>query len=348
MDKKELTRYDASAGEHEEEVYEDIRKAVSGAHAKAARAVNAAMVEAYWLIGKRIAEEQGDRAEYGKHLMEYLSERLTAEFGRGFSPRNLWQMRKFYLAYPILQTLSAELSWSHYVKLLTVEDDAARAWYTHDAAERHLSVRELRRCIETKTYWRLLSSQGGSQDHVEGEDATEEAINAYLKDPYILDFLDVDSRHLHESDLEEALMDSLQEFLMELGNGFTFYGRQVHLESGGVDRWIDMVFYNYKLNCFVLIDLKTGRLDPRDVGQMDYYRRLFDDIMKPDGANPTVGLILCAEGDESVARYSALADGVGLLAAEYLTCLPSEDELARVIGRRQKIIEAAEDERDDS
>lgn len=330
---------DSKAGE--ELVYTDIRQLLEQARHKTAQAVNNIIVETYWKIGKRISEEVGERAEYGKHLLDYLSMRLTTEFGKGFTERNLRQMRQFYQTFPIRHTLRTELSWSHYRRIMRVGSEEARTWYANAAAEGHWSERELKRQIDSHQYDRLLHSQKATDieqaDHTGKPEAN--AMDNVFKDPYVLEFLDIDSEGLLEADLEQALIDSLQAFLLELGNGFSFVGRQKRLSDGADDYYIDLVFYNYLLNCFVLIDLKTGKLTPQDVGQMDFYRRLYDDLYRPDGANPTVGLILCAEHSETVARYSALADGNPLLAAEYLTRLPTEEDLISVIERNKREFE---------
>ena len=336
----------------DDHVYEGIRQTLEKARRRTARAVNAVMVETYWEVGRQLAEAVGERAEYGKHLLPYLSERLTVEFGRGFDVTNLRKMRQFYAAFPKRDALRLELSWTHYRHLMRVQSEDARSWYMDEAAASGWSERELGRQIATECYERLLQTQRAraledkpSQKEEETQEiavacSLEPAANIF-KDPYVLEFVDLDPAYYLESDLEEALIRSLRDFLLELGRGFAFVGRQQRVSDGGEDYYIDLVFFNYLLNCFVLIDLKTGKLDPRDVGQMDFYRRLFDAQRKPQGANPTVGIILCAEKSETVAKYSALADGNALLAAEYLTHLPSEEELARVLERNRREFEAA-------
>ena len=265
----------------DEAVYQSVRAALETARTKAAAAINDAMVSAYWEIGRQIVEAQGDRAEYGQHLMEYLSERLTAEFGKGFTERNLRAMRQLYLAYPIRHTLCAELSWSHYRLIIRIDDPVRRDFYVRSAVEERWTVRQLDRQIHSFYYERLLATRAEGKDEVRQEIQNLEPptkADGILKDPYVLDFLDLggNSNYL-ETDLEQALMDKLQQFLLELGKGFSFVARQQRVSADGDHYYIDLVFYHYILKCFVLIDLKTGKLTPQDVGQMDFYVRLFDD-----------------------------------------------------------------------
>ena len=319
----------------DEAVYRSVRITLESARAKAAAAVNDAMVSAYWEIGRQIAEAQGNRAEYGKHLMEYLSERLTAEFGKGFTERNLRAMRQLYLAYPIRHTLCAELGWSHYRLIIRIEDPIRRDFYVRSAVEEHWTVRQLDRQIHSFYYERLLAT------HTEGKDKVRQEIqnlepptkaDSILKDPYVLDFLDLNGNSSYlETDLEQALMDKLQQFLLELGKGFSFVARQQRISADGDNYYIDLVFYHYILKCFILIDLKTGKLTPQDVGQMDFYVRLFDDQCAQPDDNPTIGIVLCANRNEAVAKYSALADGKGIFASQYVLCLPTEEELSQAL-----------------
>ena len=316
-------------------VYDSVRGTLAAARKRAAVAVNDAMVEAYWEVGRQIAEAQGDRAEYGKHLVEYLSERLTKEFGSGFNKRNLHYMKQFFLAFPIVNTLCSQLSWSHYRLLMRVEDEKKRLFYMHEAVDQQWTVRQLDREIHSFYYERLLATRDEGQESVRQEvkqlvPATE--ADALLKDPYVLDFLDMGDRaDYREDELEQALMDRLQEFLLELGKGFAFVARQYRIASETENYYVDLVFYNCILKCYVLIDLKTGKLSPQDVGQMDFYVRLFDDRCTQQDDNPTIGIILCSSKDATVARYSALADKKGLFASRYTLCLPTEEELSRAL-----------------
>ncbi|WP_080799384.1 PDDEXK nuclease domain-containing protein [Arabiibacter massiliensis] len=319
----------------DEAVYQSVRATLEFARTKAAAAVNDAMVSAYWEIGRQIAEAQGDRAEYGKHLMEYLSERLTTEFGKGFTERNLRAMRQLYLAYPIRHTLCAELSWSHYRLIIRIEYPIRRDFCVRSAIEERWTVRQLDRQIHSFYYERLLPTRAEGKDKVRQEIRQLEPptrADGILKDPYVLDFLDLNGNSDYlETALEQALMDKLQQFLLELGKGFSFVARQQRIDADGDHYYIDLVFYHYILKCFVLIDLKTGKLTPQDVGQMDFYVRLFDDQCTQPDDNPTIGIVLCANRNEAVAKYSALADGKGLFASQYVLCLPTEEELSQAL-----------------
>lgn len=322
----------------EKTVYDGIRDVLDQARRRAVAAVNSEMVLAYWEIGRRIHEAVGDRGEYGKRLVEYLSKRLTAEFGRGFSERNLQQMRRFFESFRIPQTLSAELSWSHYCVLIRIGDSAKRDYYAAQCASERWSVRRLEREVHLLRYERLVASGGGPSSQIVGNSGkptdVASASSLDIRDPYVLDFLGLpDSAPLHESDLEQAIIDHLQDFMVELGAGFSFVGRQVRVSSELSEYYVDLVFYHVRLKCYVLVDLKAGKLDPRDVGQMDFYVRLFDDAVAAPDDNPTVGVVLCAEGDRAVAKYSALADDRGLFASSYVTVLPSEEEIGRAAGR---------------
>lgn len=324
--------YDSAS---DETVYQSVRSTLASARTKAAAAVNDAMVSAYWEIGRQIAEAQGDRAEYGKHLMKYLSKRLTAEFGKGFTERNLRAMRQLYLAYPIRHTLCAELSWSHYRLIIRIEDPVRRDFYVRSAVEERWTVRQLDRQIHSFYYERLLATRAEGKDKVRQEIQQLEPptkADDVLKDPYVLDFLDLNGNSDYlETDLEQALMDKLQQFLLELGKGFSFVARQQRISADGDHYYIDLVFYHYILKCFVLIDLKTGKLTPQDIGQMDFYVRLFDDQCTRADDNPTIGIVLCANRNKTVAKYSALADGRGIFASQYVFCLPTEEELSQAL-----------------
>lgn len=324
--------YDSAS---DETVYQSVRSTLASARTKAAAAVNDAMVSAYWEIGRQIAEAQGDRAEYGKHLMKYLSERLTAEFGKGFTERNLRAMRQLYLAYPIRHTLCAELSWSHYRLIIRIEDPVRRDFYVRSAVEERWTVRQLDRQIHSFYYERLLATRAEGKDKVRQEIQQLEPptkADDVLKDPYVLDFLELNGNSdFLETDLEQALMDKLQQFLLELGKGFSFVARQQRISADGDHYYIDLVFYHYILKCFVLIDLKTGKLTPQDIGQMDFYVRPFDDQCTRADDNPTIGIVLCANRNKTVAKYSALADGRGIFASQYVLCLPTEEELSQAL-----------------
>jgi predicted nuclease of restriction endonuclease-like (RecB) superfamily len=331
-------------------IYQTIRETLVKARTKAYAAINFAMVEAYWNIGRQITEAVGDRAEYGKRLMEFLPGNLTEEFGKGFTIRNLRAMRQFYMAFPIRHTLCAELSWSHYRLLIRIEDVARREFYAKECAESNWSVRQLERQINSFFYERLLVTRQSGRESVKNEIQTLEPKTGpdyILKDPYILEFLDLkENKDYHESDLEQALIDKLQDFLLELGKGFSFVARQKRISSGGEHYYIDLVFYNYILKCFVLIDLKTGKLTHQDVGQMDFYVRLFEDKLKQPDDNATIGIILCSDKDENIVRYSVLSDKENLFASKYKLYLPTEEELKQEMKRERELIEQQKQEDD--
>jgi predicted nuclease of restriction endonuclease-like (RecB) superfamily len=348
------------------------------------RSVNSNMVLAYWLIGREIVQElQGgdERAEYGKQVLDTLSEQLATRYGKGFSVANLKNFRQFYLVYPdrltfrypagseldspskrdpmgseladaenlspaaAFQGFSPQLSWSHYRALMRVADDGARSFYEREAAECGWSKLQLERQIQSSYYQRIIANRGEpgliATDRVRlpGEPTPAES---FLKAPYVLEFLGLpDTPALREDKLEQAIIDNLQSFLLELGKGFSFVARQKHIGFDDDDFYVDLVFYNYILKCFVLIDLKIGKLTHRDVGQMDGYVRLFEDRFKVVGDNPTIGLILCSDKTEAVAKYSVLSEGKQIFASKYLQFLPSEQELMLEIERERKLIESA-------
>lgn len=315
-------------------------------------AVNSSMVDAYWQIGRHIVEyEQGGRAraEYGKTLLKRLAERLSQEFGKGFDKRNLEYMRQFYLAFPIANALRSILTWTHYRTLLRVSNPEAQAWYMQEAAEQHWSSRALERKIGKLYYERLLASKDKAAVQAEALNATQDlpaTPRDFIRDPYVLDFLGLpESGTFLESGLENALMDNLQAFLLKLGKGFALVARQKCIRTDTKNFYIDLVFYNYLLKCFVLIDLKTGPLTHQDLGQMDMYVRMFEDLERGPDDNPTVGLILCSEKDEVFAKYSLLKDSEQIFASRYSKYLPTEEELRAEIAReRAQLMPSEENE----
>ena len=307
------------------------------------------MVQTYWHIGRMIVEdEQGGqkRAAYGKQVLPELAKRLTQEFGSGFSAPSLWNYRQFYLCFPILSAVRRELTWTHYKSLLRIENLTAREWYAQEAAQQGWSVRALDRQIATLYYERLLSTQDKAKAQVKDEatqninkDATPDPRD-FIRDPYVLEFLGVAAvPALYEKDLEQGLLNQLQTFLLELGKGFAFVARQKHLRVQGEDCFIDLVFYNYLLKCFVLVDLKVGKLAHQDVGQMDMYVRVFDEQHRQENDNPTLGLILCSERNAAVAKYSQLADKAQLFASKYQALMPTEAELQAELERDRALLE---------
>ncbi|HEY9207408.1 MAG TPA: PDDEXK nuclease domain-containing protein [Candidatus Methanoperedens sp.] len=288
-------------------------------------------------------EQQGEaRAEYGKQLIKELSKQLSAEFERGFTEANIWNFRQFYLTFPereILYTLRRELTWSHYRLIMRIENHNAREYYIREAAEQNWSTRQLERNINTMYYERILSTNSKGLALAQQEGMQKTAPADFLKDPYVLEFLGLEiPAGFSERDFETAIISNLQQFLMEMGKGFSFVGRQYRISTETKHFFIDLVFYNYLLKCFVLIDLKIGELTHQDIGQMDMYVRLFEDRMKTDGDNPTIGLILCTEKDETIARYSVLEESRQLFASKYRLILPTEEELKVELEREKRLI----------
>lgn len=323
----------------------DIKTILEQARSKARSAVNAAMVEAYWLIGRRIVEEEQrgrHKAEYGSRLLENLSKALASDFGKGFSYANLRNFRQFYLTYPdqeICYTVCSKLSWSHNRLIMRVDDPKARTYYLTEGAAQQWSVRQLERNIQTHSFQRLLSSQASE---AEGDAASANALGDFIKDPYVLEFLQLpEAGQLKESRLEQAIIDELQKFLLELGKGFSFVAQQMRISTETSHFYIDLVFYNYLLKCFVIIDLKTGKLSHQDIGQMDMYVRMFDDLKRGEDDNPTIGIILCDSKDETVVKYSILQGSQQLFASKYQRVLPTEAELIAEIEREKRLIEGS-------
>ena len=321
------------SAENTSETYSRIRNSVITAQGKIYTAVNSAMVQAYWEIGEQIyiACGENDRAEYGKGLLKYLSEKLTAEFGTGFTERNLRNMRQFYQAYPIRHTVCTELSWSHYRILMRISDDKRREWYTEECAKSGWSVRQLERQINTMFYERLLSSK--EKDAVAAEIQTTEPKPEYekiIRDPYVLEFLDLpENPHFYEKELEQAIIDHLQKFLLELGRGFSFVARQKKISFDGRHFYIDLVFYNYILKCFVLIDLKLGDLTHQDLGQMQMYVNYYTRELMNEGDNPPIGIVLCADKSDAIVKYTLSENDTQIFASKYMTYIPSEEEFKR-------------------
>lgn len=346
------------------EFYQSVVDILHNARSNAYRAVNFVMVEAYWNIGRMIVEEeqQGkERADYGKALIRNLSERLTLDFGKGFSVSNLWAFKQFYLSFPILRTLCGEssgasakasseirhtlcdeLTWSHYRLLLRIEKPDARQWYMKEAAEQNWPVRALQRQINSLYYERMLMSRDKVPVMEEMREKTAPLAHApedFIKDPYVLEFLGLkDNPNFRESDLEHAIIGKLQAFMLELGKGFAFVARQQRISTETKDFFVDLVFYNYILKCFVLIDMKTGELTHQDIGQMDMYVRLYEDKYKSPDDNPTIGIILCTEKDHTVVKYSVLNESRQLFASKYRLYLPTEEELSAEIEREREMV----------
>ena len=356
----------------------DLKTIVSKARSKAFAAVNYSLVERNWRIGKRIVEEEQNgeaRAEYGKHIIEVASAALTEEFGKGFSETNIRTFRKFFLIFrnlEIQQTVSAEsnlpkqqtlsdnlsshfqkgqtppaqfklrlLPWSHYERLIRIEDKRARDWYAKEAFEQGWSYRTLSRNINTLYYERLLMSKDKAPVEKEMKEKTNEFQQdklEYIKSPIVMEFLGLPSdSSLKESKLESAIIDNLEKFLMEMGKGYALVARQQHIRTEENDYYIDLVFYNYLIKSFILVDLKVNRITYQDVGQMDMYLQMYDKMKKGPDDNPTIGIILCTETDSDVARYSTLAKNDQMFAAKYKLYLPDKEDLRREIERQKEL-----------
>lgn len=320
--------------------YSDIKHILEQARSRTRSAVNSAMVEAYWLIGKRIVEEeqQGEqKAKYGKRLIEDLSAALTSDFGRGFSYANLYNCRQFYLQFSeqeILYTLCRELSWSHLRLIMRVDSATAIEYYCHEAREQNWTVRQLERNIKSHSFQRLLSTQANKTEN----NSIPQHLD-FIKDPYVLEFLQLpEAAQLKESRLEQSIIDELQRFLLEMGKGFSFVARQMRISTETSHFYIDLVFYNYLLKCFVIIDLKTCKLSHQDIGQMDMYVRMFDDLKRGEDDNPTIGIILCDSKDETIVKYSVLKENQQLFASKYQRILPTEEELIAELEREKRLI----------
>jgi predicted nuclease of restriction endonuclease-like (RecB) superfamily len=327
---------------------QEIKHILAQARQKTYQAINSAMVEAYWKIGEKIVlEEQNgkNRADYGKEVIKTISKELTQEYGKGFSERNIRKYRQFYITFPdkkIWPTLSAKLNWSHFELIMRVTDEKARFYYLQEAAENTWSVRALDRNISTMYYQRLLSSQAKEEVESEMLQKTKELQTTnpldFIKNPAILEFLNLPTAYSYtEAELEKALIDNLQQFILELGKGFAFVARQEHIKTETSDFYIDLVFYNYFLKCFVIVELKTHAITHQDIGQLDMYVRMYDDLKKPKEDNPTIGILLCTETDKTVAKYSVLADNKHLYATKYIDYLPTEQELIEQI-EQQKLL----------
>lgn len=366
----------------------DLRSIVSKARSKAFAAVNYSLVERNWRIGQRIVEEEqngASRAEYGKHVIEVASAALTKEFGKGFSETNIMNFKKFYLKFKELtipqtvseefkkqkqQTLSDELSshfqkgqtqpaqfelrllpWSHYERLIRVEDKKAREWYAKEAFNEGWSYRTLNRNINTLYYERLLMSTKKQPVVDEMQDKTkayQQDKLEYIKSPVVLEFLGLpEDTSLAESKLETAIINNLEKFLMEMGKGYALVARQQHIRTEENDYYIDLVFYNYLIKSFILVDLKVNRITYQDVGQMDMYLQMYDKMKKGPDDNPTIGIILCTETDSDVARYSTLAKNDQMFAAKYKLYLPDKEDLRREIERQKELYLMAHPEEND-
>jgi len=328
-------------------IYKDIRSLIEEGKNNSFKAVNTAMVHTYWHIGKIITENEQSgkkRAEYGEELLVQLSKKLTVEYGKGFTETNLKYMRQFYSVFEKSHALRGELSWTHYRLLLKVEREDARRFYMQESIDCNWSTRTLERQVNSLYFERMVMSKKKGKELVKAEaESKKEVIQAsdIIKDPYVLEFLDLKSNTgFYEREFEQVIIDKLQEFLLELGKGFSFVARQYRLSAGkGKNFYADLVFYNYILKCFLVIDLKTGELTHQDIGQMDMYVRYFEDQVKQKDDNPTIGLILCTEKNKTVVKYSLLTESKQIFASKYKTYLPTEKQLKEEIAKERELVE---------
>lgn len=328
-------------------VVTDVKNIIALGQKEAYNAASKAMVLTYWNVGKRIVEQEqagNTRAEYGKALVEVLAKELTREYGNSYSKRNLQYFRKFYLYFPdeaIVNACVHNLNWTQFRSLLRVSDENARIWYMNEAAKEGWSSRTLDRNISTQYYDRLLKSPTKENVIAEMKEKTSDyQKNSFelLKNPIMAEFLGFKNEDSYlESDLEAAIISHIRDFLMEMGRGFAFVARQQHIVTETEDYYIDLVFYNIELKCYVLIDLKMGKITHQDVGQIDMYVRMYDELKCKPGDNPTIGILLCSETDEDIARYSVLHDNDHLFMSKYLTCLPTKEQLKVEIERQKEI-----------
>ena len=324
--------------------FTDVCAILKDARKRAYAAINFAMVNAYWQTGKRIVEEEQhgkERAKYGAFLIKELSRQLTNEFGKGFDEREVRRIRQFFLVFPIRDSLRPELSWSHYRYLIRVDNQSAREYYLRESVEQMWSTRTLDRNISTLYFERLISSQKQNIAKKEIQQVTknnEDDKYEFIKNPYVLEFLNLSNNMTHkERILEEHLIKHIHNFLLELGKGFAFVTNQQLIRTETSDFYIDLVFYNYLLKCFVIIDLKPTKLTHQDVGQMDMYVKMYDDLKRQPEDNPTIGIILCADTDKVIAKYSVLKDSSQIFASNYRLILPSEEELRAELEREKHL-----------
>ncbi len=322
----------------EDSLFQSVKELIIQSREKMFRVANSTLLLTYWQIGKLIVEDEQkgkERAEYGKYTLKNLSKRLTLEFGKGFDESNLRNMRSLYQAFPICDALRHELSWTHYRLLIRLDNENKISYYINESIQNNWNSRDLKRQINALAYERVL-------EHTKN---TTETIHNVLKDPYIFEFLGLKpDEKISEKDLETAIIDHLEKFLLEFGKGFAFVARQQHIATDTSDFYIDLVFYNYILKCFVIIDLKTGELSHQDIGQIDMYVRMYDDLKRGEGDNPTIGILLCSEKDETIVKYSVLNDKNNLFARKYLLYLPKEEELKQLIDQDRIRFELDQDD----
>ncbi len=313
----------------EDSLFLSVKEIINQSRERVFRLANSTLLLSYWQIGQLIVEDeqQGkERAEYGKFVLKNLSKKLTLEFGKGFDESNLRNMRSFFQAFPIRDAVRHELSWTHYRLLLRQENEEKKIYYLNESIENNWSYRDLKRQINSLAYERVLQHKKSPIDNIQ----------SVLKDPYIFEFLGLKTdEKISEKEIETAIIDHIQKFLLEFGKGFAFVARQQHIATDTSDFYIDLVFYNYILKCFVIIDLKTGELSHQDIGQIDMYVRMYDDLKRNEGDNPTIGILLCSQKDETIVKYSVINDKNNLFASKYLLYLPKEEELKQLIDQER-------------
>lgn len=327
--------------------YNKINDLILKTKQNVAKNINYEMVELYFEIGSTINEliENYNLEASQNKILKLFSEKLTQEFGQGFSVSNLKKMKKFYLTYEDGSTLWNQLSWSHNRLIMNIDNEAKRTFYLEETIKSNWSVRQLERQINSFYYERLLSTSKEHKEEVKNEInllEKKEKVQDFIKDPYVLEFLDIKDRRFLEKDLESNLLEHISEFLLELGRGFSFVARQKRIDVDGDNFYIDLVFYNFVLKCFVLVDLKLDKLTHQDIGQMDFYVRYYDNEIKAEDDNPTIGIILCSDKKDTIVKYSVLNDNKNLFASKYQLYLPTEEELAREIQKQKEEFEDKE------
>ena len=328
-----MTKFELIDGDEERQFYKDVRDILESARSNAYVMANDIMTYAYWNVGKRIVEQElkgSAKAKYGSYIIKRLAQELSDQYGTGFSIANIKNCRQLYVTFPqdsFGYSMIGKVHWSHLRTIMRLEDAEERDFYLQETATECWSVRELERNIKSGYYKRILSTQF--------PDKTGQA-SQFVKDPYVLEFMGIkDNDRIVEKNVENAIISHLQKFLLEMGKGFCFVDRQMHICTETTDYYIDLVFYNYILKCFVLIDLKTHKLTHQDIGQMDMYIRMFDDLRKQEDDNPTIGIIFCTDKDETMVKYSVLHESEQIFASKYMTVLPTAEELKSELERNQ-------------
>ena len=337
-----MIKFELFDGEEERQFYKDVRDILENARSNAYMMANDIMTYAYWNVGKRIVEQElkgSAKAKYGSYIIKRLAQELSDQYGTGFSIANIKNCRQLYVTFPqesFGYSMIGKVHWSHLRTIMRLEDEKERNFYLKETATECWSVRELERNIKSGYYKRILSTQFPDKA---GQ------VPRFVKDPYVLEFMGIkDNEKIAEKNVENAIISHLQKFLLEMGKGFCFVDRQMHICTETTDFYIDLVFYNYILKCFVLIDLKTHKLTHQDIGQMDMYIRMFDDLKKQEDDNPTIGIIFCTDKDETMVKYSVLNESEQIFASKYMTVLPTVEELQNELERNQLLYSSGNEE----